>query len=147
MNQTPCDSHYVGALLLTTDGGVVVQHRDDNPAIHWPDSLSTFGGGVEGDESFDEALAREMKEELDIDINDYAYEFYKTFYQRVARRPEVSGDMDCHIFLIHDVNPEELTVLEGQGYTILTQETDLAQIKASPTMREILAYYFENIDK
>lgn len=143
MKKESCN-HYVGALLLTVAGEVLVQHRDDIPQILWPDSLSTFGGGVEGDESNDEALIREIKEELDIELADYQYKFYKTFEQRVVLHPESSGNVDCHIFLIYDVNPDDLTVLEGQGYKILTRDTDLTQIKASPIMREIFSDYFLN---
>ena len=145
MKQPPCIGHYVGALLLTTVGEVIVQHRDDIPQILWPDSLSTFGGGVEGDESLDEALAREMKEELDIDINDYEYEFYQTFEQRIGNHEEASGDIDCHIYLIYDVDTDKLNILEGQGYKLLTKGTDLSTIKASPIMREIFATYLVSI--
>ncbi len=144
MNKTPCESQYVGALLLTRVGEVIVQHRDDIPQILWPDSLSTFGGGVEGDESYEEALAREMKEELDMNINDYEYEFYKTFEQRKTTHPGAYADVDCHIYLIYDVDPEQLTVLEGQGYKLLTKVTDLTTIKASPVMREIFTDYLKN---
>ena len=144
MKQHSCSSHYVGALLLTTAGEVIVQHRDDIPHILWPDSLSVFGGGVEGDESFDEALAREIKEELAVELTDYQYEFYKTFEQRIITHPGSSGDIDCHIFFFYDVNPDELTVLEGQGYKILTKDTDITKIKASPIMREIFLDYFSN---
>lgn len=135
--------YYVGALLLTLQGEVIVQHRDDIPHILWPDTLSVFGGGVEGAESYEEALAREMKEELLLDITEYRYEFYKTFYQRTAIHPGVSGDIDCHIYLIRDVDPEALTVLEGQGYKLLDKNTDLTQTKASPIMREIFMDYFQ----
>ena len=125
----------------------MVQHRDNIESILWPDSLSTFGGGVEGDETSDEALAREMKEELAMDINDYEYEFYKTFEQRKSTHPGAYADVDCHIYLIYDVDPEQLTVLEGQGYKLLTKDTNFANIKASPVMREIFTDYFMNIDK
>jgi len=134
--------HYAGALVLTTTGEIIVQHRDDIPSIHWPDSLSVFGGGVEGDEAYEEALIREMKEELDIELADYQYEFYKTYEQRVGIHEGSSKDIDCHIFLIYDVSPDDITVLEGQGYKILNRDTDISQIKASPVMREIFMDYF-----
>ncbi len=136
------DSHYAGALLLTTNGEVIVQHRDDILTIRWPDSLSTFGGGVEGEETLDEALAREIQEELAINVHDYRYEFYKMFEQRIGIHDQAWADIDCHIYLIYDVNPDDLTVLEGQGYKLLSAETDLSQIKASPIMREIFEEYF-----
>lgn len=136
-----CKNHYVGALLLTADGDIILQHRDDNPCIQWPNTWSLFGGGVEGDETYEEALARELQEELELDLHQHPFSFYKTFLQRKSIESAVSGDVDCHIFIVKNVDPKSLVVHEGQGYVIFKESNSDAWRKASPTMRTIVTTY------
>ena len=42
----------------------LLQLRDNNPAIPYPNSLAFFGGGIYEGERHEEALKRELKEEL-----------------------------------------------------------------------------------
>ena len=42
----------------------LLQLRDNDPAISYPNTWSFFGGGVDDGENFDEALMRELEEEL-----------------------------------------------------------------------------------
>ena len=49
------------------DGRVLLVHR--SPSAHsWPDVWDLFGGHVDGDESLEEALRREAREELGIEV-------------------------------------------------------------------------------
>lgn len=52
------------ALIVLEDGRYLMQLRDDKPAIFYPDHWGCFGGGVEGDETTEQALMRELDEEL-----------------------------------------------------------------------------------
>ncbi len=133
---------YVGVLLLTKEGHLIVQHRDSKNWIRWPDSLGVFGGNAEGLETLGEAVVREMKEELGIDIDPHRLVPFKTYYQTIEKHGQT---VTCHIFILRDVDPEELTVYEGQGYKILTKETDIQNIKASPIMKEIMIDYFGSV--
>jgi len=58
----------VAAIILTPDHRFVMQRRDPYPQIWYPGSWSLFGGGMEPGETEHEALVREIKEEIDIDI-------------------------------------------------------------------------------
>lgn len=53
----------VGAVILAA-GGYLLQHRDDKPGIWYPGHWGLFGGTLEPGESFEEALRRELLEEL-----------------------------------------------------------------------------------
>jgi 8-oxo-dGTP pyrophosphatase MutT (NUDIX family) len=54
----------VGALITTSDGRYLLQHRDDLPQIWYPDHWGLFGGGIDAGESSEEALRRELMEEI-----------------------------------------------------------------------------------
>jgi len=59
----------VSAFILRDDEGrVLLQHRDDT--MVFPDYWVLFGGGIEGDETPEEAVRREAKEELGIELGD-----------------------------------------------------------------------------
>jgi 8-oxo-dGTP pyrophosphatase MutT (NUDIX family) len=54
----------VGALITTPDGRYLLQHRDDLPQIWYPGHWGLFGGGIDPGESPEEALRRELMEEI-----------------------------------------------------------------------------------
>jgi 8-oxo-dGTP pyrophosphatase MutT (NUDIX family) len=54
----------VAAIIVLDDGRFLMQLRDDKPAIFYPDHWGLFGGAVEDGEEPEEALRRELQEEL-----------------------------------------------------------------------------------
>jgi len=54
----------VSALLVSRDGKLVAQLRDDKPTIPYPGHWSTLGGRVEDGETPDEAVQQELMEEI-----------------------------------------------------------------------------------
>lgn len=52
------------ALLVTPDGRYLLQHRDDLPGIFFPGFWGCFGGAVEPGETPEQAIRRELAEEL-----------------------------------------------------------------------------------
>ncbi len=62
----PCNA--VAALLTLDDGRYVMQLRDDNPDIFYPGHWGCFGGAIDSGETPYEALRRELKEELELEI-------------------------------------------------------------------------------
>ncbi len=61
-------SDAVAALLVREDGRYVMQLRDAKPNIFYPDHWGCFGGAVDAGEGPDEALRRELREELEYEI-------------------------------------------------------------------------------
>jgi len=55
-------------LLFDNDDKLLVYLRDDNPAIPYPNCWDLFGGIVEDGETPEQALVREVKEELAITL-------------------------------------------------------------------------------
>jgi 8-oxo-dGTP pyrophosphatase MutT (NUDIX family) len=52
------------ALIVTPDGRYLMQHRDDKPGIFFPGWWGCFGGALEPGETPEEAIRRELAEEL-----------------------------------------------------------------------------------
>jgi len=89
------------ALIVDDQGRYLVQLRDPIPTIFFPDHWGCFGGALEPGESYEAGLARELREELDLDISglpvsqftDFSFDFgfagggviYRRFFEvRVA---------------------------------------------------------------
>jgi len=58
----------VAALILVKGEGYLMQLRDSRPDIWYPGHWGLFGGGVEPGEDPVQALARELKEELELEL-------------------------------------------------------------------------------
>lgn len=54
----------VVAIIRVDDGRFLMQLRDDKPGIFYPDHWGLFGGAVEPSETPEQALMRELQEEL-----------------------------------------------------------------------------------
>ena len=59
----------VAAILLAADGRYVLQLRDDVPHIWYPGHWGLFGGSIDPGESEREALRRELREELELEVD------------------------------------------------------------------------------
>jgi 8-oxo-dGTP diphosphatase len=54
--------------ILLVGGRYALQHRDERPGIAWPGYWTLFGGGIEGGETPEHAVQREIGEELALDV-------------------------------------------------------------------------------
>ena len=60
---------YVGCLLVLDKNILVLQKRDNAPEVSHPNSVSVFGGRVHDSENRMEAMSRELREELGLEID------------------------------------------------------------------------------
>ena len=61
-------THAVAALLQLADGRYLMQLRDSNPDIFYPDHWGCFGGAVDPGEGPVVAMVRELREELAVSV-------------------------------------------------------------------------------
>ena len=58
----------VSAIPVNTESKILLQLRDDRPDLLYPGCWTTFGGAVEDGETPDEALHRELLEEIELEL-------------------------------------------------------------------------------
>ena len=87
--------HIVVAAALIRDGRVLLGHR--SPTRRWyPDVWDVLGGHVDGDESPEEALVRELREELGIAVDTHLGEPLT----RVVDPDGQGGGLDITIWIV-----------------------------------------------
>ena len=60
----------VSIILINPQKEILLQLRDDKPSISAPGYWAFIEGGVDEGENLDDAIKREVKEEIEIDIED-----------------------------------------------------------------------------
>jgi 8-oxo-dGTP diphosphatase len=119
------DLDSVGAIIWQRSGlRYLLQHRENRRDIVYPSWWSLFGGALEAGESPEEALRREMVEELELYVSDFKALFSCTFDLRF------SGARMRKTFFSVEVNSQQIELLvlrEGQGMAWLRFKEILAR--------------------
>lgn len=131
----------VGVVFVSLDGRVIVQQRDEH-AKNSPDMQALFGGGREGDESPQECLEREMKEEIDITFDSKQHTLSILCDTINAA---VFVDDKVRIYIVEGIDSEEIIIGEGMGFVQLSK-LDIYSDKITPFTQEILSKYWEKKD-
>lgn len=121
----------VSAILINAHGQVLLQQRDDNPAIRYPAHWSLFGGSIEEGETSATAVAREVKEEIDFEMRNFG--LFREFVQNNKREFAFAGELTAAL--------DELTLSEGQGMKFF-HPSELKQLQIRPDDKETLEQYF-----
>ncbi|WP_342711290.1 NUDIX domain-containing protein [Bradyrhizobium sp. B124] len=100
------------ALLVTTDGRLLMQLRDDLPHVSDPGKVSLFGGRKEGSETFLECVVREIHEEIGYYLPPERFELIGRYLGPDHSTP--GGTLRGEVFLAWDVPIDRLKVTEGR---------------------------------
>lgn len=76
---TPLTPGDAVAALIRVDGRYLLQLRDSKRGIFFPGAWGCFGGGTEAGETEQEALARELDEELGLRVAPESFRFFTRF--------------------------------------------------------------------
>lgn len=128
-----CERSYVGALLVDTNGKLIAQQRDDKPGITNPGMVSLFGGTSHESESPIETLRRELREELELEVNSN-----NLLLQTVKH--ENGTNVACSIYIVTGVDAEKLKLHEGAGFAMGTPEELLSCPVTGVTQQAIEAF-------
>jgi 8-oxo-dGTP pyrophosphatase MutT (NUDIX family) len=133
-------SDYAGVLLITPEGKLILQQRDDKPGIYNPGLITSFGGRTEEGESPVLAAIREMKEEVNLDAKESDLKLFGSYSKTVEK---YGINQMCHYFIMKDVKPKNLIVNEGQGYVLISKEDNLDNFNLSPLAKKVAGDYFK----
>lgn len=129
----------IAAIILENDNGEFLLYlRDNKPGIPFPDHWDLIGGHVEDGETPEEALVREVKEELDIELHEY--NFYKIFEC-------FSGDAYENMKYIYtgkiNLPIDEITLLEGVRAQYFKKE-EIPGVKFANILKDIVTEYINS---
>lgn len=126
----------IAAIILENEKGEFLLYlRDNKPGIPFPDHWDLIGGHVEEGETPEEALVREVKEELGLDLKKYRY--YKTFEC-------LTGDAYANLKYIYTgkitIPIEEITLYEGVRAQYFSRE-EIPGVKFANILKSIVLDY------
>ena len=126
----------IAAIILENDKGqFLLALRDNKPGIPFPNHWDLIGGHVENGETPDQALVREFKEELDLELKEYT--FFKKFNC-------FTGDAYPNIKYIYsgkiNIPIEEITLLEGERPQYFSRE-EIRNVKFANIIKTIVMEY------
>ena len=129
----------IAAIILENDKGEFLLYlRDNKPDIPFPDYWDLIGGHVEEGETPEQALVREVKEELDIDLKEY------TFYRKYVC---LTGDAYENTKYIYtgkiNLPIEEITLLEGVRPQFFSKE-EIPDVKFANILKTIMMDYIKD---
>lgn len=130
----------IAAIILENDTGeFLLALRDNKSWIPFPNHWDLIGGHVEEGETPEEALTREYKEELGLDLKEY--KFFKEYLC-------LEGDAFQNIKYIYsgriNLPEEEITLFEGQ-YVKYFKREEIPDINFANIIKSVVMdYILEN---
>ena len=116
--------------------------RDDKETIPWPNMWELPGGGREGNESPFECVAREVYEELSIQLSKEDI-IWSWIY------PSMLDENKKSVFLVGQLTQEQFDSIafgdEGQAYKLMSIEEFLNSKQAVPQLQGRLRDYLEEV--
>jgi 8-oxo-dGTP diphosphatase len=122
------------AAILVGDQ-ILTLHRDDVPDIEWPGWWDLPGGGREGDETPEETVLREIREEVGLVIAPAQLGWRRAF-PSATQAGRVSWFFVAH--LSPDAGRDIVLGDEGQGWRLEPVEAFLARPDAIPFLKDRL---------
>ena len=114
---------------------VYLQKRSQD-AQRIPGYFGFFGGGAEGDENPEQALKREIKEELDFIPKDFSY-FKKYEFERSGK--------DIFIIKVNDNFENEINILEGEYGRWFNETEALSEEKLIEEDKIVLREFYKSM--
>ena len=127
-------------IALICEGQILTILRDDKETIPYPNMCDLPGGGREGNETPFECVAREIYEELNIQLSKEEV-IWSGIY------PGLLDETKQFVFLVGNLAQEEFDRIdfgdEGQSYKLVSFEEFLTSDRVVPQLQERVRDYVE----
>lgn len=128
----------IAAIIFENDNREILLYlRDNKPGIPFPMHWDLIGGHIEEGETPGEALVREVKEELNIELEEY--EFFKKYECN-------EGDAYPNVKFIYtgriNIPIEKITLLEGDRPQFFSYD-EIPGIKFANIIKRVVMEYIE----
>jgi 8-oxo-dGTP diphosphatase len=130
-----------GALLVDPAGRLLLQQRDNFSWLMYPGWWTTFGGAAEFGETADDAIRRELQEEIGLSPSVFLWRAFD-------RHVEIAGEpliVEQHMYAGR-IDPAQtpITLHEGQAYGFFTL-ADLDSLPVAFDFKDLLREFFATI--
>jgi mutator protein MutT len=125
----------VGIIIENNEGEILLQLRDEKPK-RFPNSWVLIGGAVEGTESLEKAIKREIKEEMEIAVDNF--KFFKNFQYQEDNQ-----------FFFHkkmNLNTKKIKLREGKKIEFFSKD-EVQNLKFGFNIKEVVEDFFSEHDK
>lgn len=127
-------------IALICEGQILTILRDDKETIPYPNMWDLPGGGREGNETPFECVAREVYEELNIQLSKADVIWFQIY-------PSMLDGNKKSVFLVGRLTQEQFESIifgdEGQGYKLVSFEEFLTSDRVVPQLQERVRDYME----
>jgi 8-oxo-dGTP diphosphatase len=120
-------------IFINDTGQILLFLRDNKPDLPYPNMWDVPGGHVEANESPEKCIIREMKEEMDLDINEFDLFSKVEFEDRIEYTFWTKADFDI----------DKIELMEGQKLKWFTRD-DAKQTPLAYGFNEIIEKFFIN---
>jgi putative hydrolase of the HAD superfamily len=128
---------YSGVLLISKDGSLILQRRENKKGISNPGKITTFGGIAKPGETPEENAIRELEEELGLLVSPSDLHSLTTL-----GKPETDNTWtNCTIYWSYGVDPINLRIREGSDIEFLSIDEAINHPSLSPVCRAIISRY------
>ncbi|HRY82481.1 MAG TPA: NUDIX domain-containing protein [Candidatus Moranbacteria bacterium] len=129
----------IAAIILENDKGEILLYlRDNKPNIPFPHHWDLFGGYVEEGETPEEALIREVKEELNFDLKEYK------FFKKYECLEGDAHQNEKYVYIGKINLPlEKITLQEGERLQFFPKK-DIPDVKFANILKSIVMDYIND---
>ena len=120
-------------IFINDTGQILLFLRDNKPDLPYPNMWDVPGGHVEANESPEKCIIREMKEEMDLDIDEFDLFSTIEFDDRIEYTFWAKADFDI----------DKIELMEGQQLKWFTRD-DAQQTPLAYGFNEIIEQFYIN---